>query len=653
MYETRVQAQSELPQLAEKRLRYWDRLARKRLNRRALLAAGSRAGVGAAGIALVGCGGDDDDDDAAAQVSDEQQDTQDAQADAMDEAIDEGQAEASDFEQLIAEIPEAQERYPLVVQYNWRKLDWSTSPYVGGRLQVLGIPPGDYNLMTTETLTQFPMYMNGLYFSALHYGVNLDGPAVRPDLALTSEANPDITEWVFTIPENAFFHDKEPVNGDKLTAEHVKFTFDRFIDTSVWARPLRNVVRVEAPDDTTVKFVLERTELGLPNTLALPYYQVFHPTHFDDADRFSETVIGTGAFVLNSSEPFVRSEATRHPLYWDTARFLPGAEDVPLPFADEMNHDWIPDANAQDAAIRAGELDAVHMEAVRPSRVEQLLETNPDLQFATNIEWSVTQHRAYLQWNNPIFQDERVRRALSVALDRATIVDVAQEGAGVPESGPIPFDQMGLDAPPVADQMGEFWAYNPDQARELLDAAGYGDGLNLTAQFGNLGGVVPDWMPLVQEFWGRVGVNVELQGEEQLRLSTILLDKSFPEIVLTSGLGSILGYDLPTVVSPWHPESPQNWSNVDHPELTAIIDRIDNALDPDTWEDLAWEFHNKFAELQPAVYVAGYHSFFCTQPWIHTVANSAYTTILNYASNNWRNVWIDDTAPGGRGGTPA
>ena len=644
---------NELPRLALDQRRYWDDLARRRMSRRSILSASARAGVGAAGLALVGCGGDDDDDDeqTVAQVAQQaDQVAQQAAQQADGQVVAQQEVAQEQGDQLVGEIPASQERYPWVHRFNWRRLDWGGPPYVGGTIEAFGVPPGDWNVMTTETLTQFPIYMNGLYYSAMHQGIDLDGAAVRPDLALQTQVNPDFTEWTFTLPDNVYFHDIPPVNGARMTSEEVKFSFDRFIDTSVWNLPLSDVERIEAPDPTTVVFKMKRPALNLERVLAMPYFMIFHPEHFDDPDRFSQQVIGTGAWQLTSNEPFVRSTAVRHPRYWGTSHYLEDWPDVRLPFADELNFSFISDPNALDAALRGGEVDSWFATGIRPKRVLDLLDDQPDLQVAANMEWGLTHWRAFLQHNNPLFKDVRVRRALSMAVDRREIVDVTLEGAGVPEATPVPFDQMGLEGPPTPDQMGDYWEYNPEEAKRLLDAAGYGDGFSITALISLLS-VIPDWIPLVQKYWGDVGIDVKIEGREDLQLSAALLQKNFDEVILTDGLGSILAYDLPQVVNVYRPGSPQNFGNVDEPRLNDIFERIDNSLEPDEWPTLAREFHDTFVDLWPSVYFAGYHTWHINQPWLHTIANTLYTTILNYSSINWRSQWIDDSAPDGRGGT--
>ncbi len=113
----------------------------------------------------------------------------------------------------------------------------------------------------------------------------------------------------------------------------------------------------------------------------------------------------------------------------------------------------------------------------------------------------------------------------------------------------------------------------------------------------------------------------------------------------------MLGYNLDQSVRVmFHPTSPQNYANVNDPELTPLLDKVHTSTNPDEWTQLAKQCFDVTNKNVPVLYVCGYHTWFVTQPWIHTIANTYYTTIINYGTSNWRNIWIDDSAPGGRGG---
>jgi ABC-type transport system substrate-binding protein len=546
------------------------------------------------------------------------------------------------------EIPATLAELKYVKKYNWRNLKWGGTPYMGGTLQAAGYPPPNWDLMTTQTLTQFPPYYNGLYYSALHAGLNLETSCVEADLAQKSEHTPDYLSWTFTLPENVFFHDLAPVNGAQMTSADVKFSFERYIDTSLWNLPLAGVDHIEAPDPKTIKFVLKEPALNFPNILALPYYQVFNQKHFEDKNRWSTQPIGTGAFILKDSKALQISHAQRNPKYWDTARWLKGYENAKLPFVDNYVSTYYADIASLQAGLRGKSVDCADLEGQLPSVLEDLLKANPDLQVTTDAEWALTPHRIFLNWKNPLFADVRVRRALSMALDREQIVQVALGGAGIAASSPVPYDQMGLDGPPALKDMGEFMQFNKDKAKSLLAEAGHSNGFSFTAKQASAS--VPSWMTLVQKFFKDIGVDMKIETTPPLGTTQALVDKNF-DAILSNSEGSILGYDIDQVMRPmFGVGSAANYASVDDKELNPIMDKIHSSTNPDEWTSLAKQAFDVFNKNQDVLYVHGFHTWYAAQPWVHTIANTYYTTIANYAAANYRNVWVDDTAPGGRGG---
>jgi peptide/nickel transport system substrate-binding protein len=546
-----------------------------------------------------------------------------------------------------ASVPSALARYPLVAKYNWRKLDWGGKPYVGGTLQVAGYPPPDYNLMTTETLTQFPIYMNALFYPPIHYGNNLDTGTVEPDLVQRAEHTPDYMSWTFTLPQNVYFQDLPPVNGAQMTSADVKFSFERYIDTSLWNLPLANVDHIEAPDQYTVKFVMKHPTLRLPDILALPYYQIFNPAHFADKTRFSQQPIGTGAFILKSSEALSKSEAVRNPKYWGKSWWLPNYGTQGLPFVDDFKVTYFSDPASLDAGLRGQSVDAADLGGALPSRIDDLLKANPKLKVTTQAEWAVTPTRVTWNWkNNPVFADVRVRQALSMALDRQNIVNVAFGGAGVVGTSPVPYDQLGLDGPPTLDDLGPNFKYDPAGAKQLLAQAGHPNGFSLTAL--DPAASPAAWATLVQKYWKDIGVTLNIQTTPSVQVTAALVKKDF-DIIMSAG--NVLGFNLEQAVLPlFYPDSPQNWGNVNDPEMTAVLDKLRASTNPDEWVDLAKQVFQVFNRNVDQLYVCGYHTFYATQPWVHTLAVTYYTTVGNYSSANWRNVWLDDSAPNGRGG---
>ena len=231
---------------------YWQRMRRRRMSRRALLGASARAGVGAAGLALVGCGDDDDDGQAAAQVQQQQQAMQQQAADqqqqqAMQQQAADQQAQQAD-QQQAAEQQDGQQQAAVAAASDIVRGGTRTAPFVG---PYSGNPP---TLDPYENLTYRAQIPSGFHYSKLiqaitgSEGVNpINLAEYEPDLAAAMPEIPDDTTFVFTIREDATWHDVEPLNGRQVTLDDINMTHDRFQEISPNAAGWNKVISAFDP----------------------------------------------------------------------------------------------------------------------------------------------------------------------------------------------------------------------------------------------------------------------------------------------------------------------------------------------------------------------------------------------------------------------
>ena len=217
-------------------MNYWSRVHRRRLSRRTLLGASARAGVGAAGLALVGCGDDDDDDGAVA----------DAPA---------GQDQAAD---------QADEQAEQVVSAKTR----------GGTLR-FSTPAATHDFFdphrTVFGPTQFWM---GFYMNNIIRWRNKENGVLEADVAGLPEI-PDEETYVFTVTPGARFWDQAPTEGGReVTADDLRFNMQRRIDavdstgaedgTFLTASSYQKTVEMEVIDNQTINMKTGRPGCDVP-----------------------------------------------------------------------------------------------------------------------------------------------------------------------------------------------------------------------------------------------------------------------------------------------------------------------------------------------------------------------------------------------------
>ncbi len=271
------------------------------------------------------------------------------------------------------------------------------------------------------------------------------GGVLIPELATEWEGNDDSTVWVFKLREGVEFHDGKP-----FTSEDAVFSLNihRGADTvSVNKSLMEQVSDVQAtgPHEMTVT-------LSAPNASFASVFSmnpmVMVPAGTTDFDKG----VGTGGYILEVYEPGVRSRVTRNPNYWKENRA----------HFDAVEMLAVRDVNARTTALQTGEIDAMN-------NVDTA--TAPLVQAMPGIDLIQTQgkvHYCYsMMASDPAYQDNDVRMAMKLAIDRQDFVDKILNGFGS-----IANDQpIGAAYPDHNPNLVQH-EYDPDKARSLMKKAG-------------------------------------------------------------------------------------------------------------------------------------------------------------------------------------
>ncbi len=473
---------------------YWQRMRRNRVSRRALLRASGRAGVGAAGLALVGCG--DDDDDSVAQVVQQQQQqpqamqqqgqSQPQQQQAMQQEGDaDQQADRADQQeddepeqQVVSDGPQPQ--YGGIVR---RASTIETHDYWDPHRGVFGP-------------TQF---MHSLLYNNLIRWKNKEKSEMEADIASLPE-NPDETTYIFNINPRARWHDAYPTEGGRnITAEDIVVNVDRntagvdstgaedgsFLGLSSW----RKIASVEAVDDLTLRTTSDGIDSTyLSATFLRPFGWMAAPEGIREWGTESDVwrddpttlrVAGSGPFIAESFEPTEVFVANRNADYW---------KDDPwgrqLPYIDRFEYYNLFDETAIETAVRSKELDGAWLNI---SRVESLLNDFPQMQRNTvgggftimirtnyNPDWPGEDGEG-----NP-WLDRRVAAAFHLATDRYLMIDTVYLGSAKPSVlEEIPWFSTFWS--PSGEEITDIPGFRADreqdlqEANELMDASGFRD----------------------------------------------------------------------------------------------------------------------------------------------------------------------------------
>ena len=388
--------------------------------------------------------------------------------------------------------------------------------------------------------------------------------SIVPDLAERWEYKTP-TQVVFTLRKGVRFHNKPPVNGREVTADDVKWSLERFIAKSGFKQRLESVQAIDVVDRHTVRITLKEPFAPLLSHLANPSFCAILPKEAEEKFKdfnHPDAVIGTGPFILRSYEKGVRLVFERNPDY-----FMKG-----MPYLDGVVGEVAPDTSTRLSLLRSGKAEFAHIWGwLSPDEVRDIKKTNPEL-VATAYQ-VIGQGYIYMRTDQPPFNDVRVRRAVSLAIDRKSWNEALLFNEGCVDSGPVPcaLKEWKLDAAKMDPAKAKYQVgYDPAEAKKLLAEAGHGKGL--TVPMFHWPGYVSPWKSfydLAAESLGKVGITVELKPEEYGKyISTTFLGK-FDRMAM--------GPSTPfTEVDDWlfgthHPGQSANRSSVNDVELDKLL----------------------------------------------------------------------------------
>ena len=320
-----------------------------------------------------------------------------------------------------------------------------------------------------------------------------------PHLAKSWSFSDDGMEWTFKLRENVKFHDGEP-----LTAEAVKYSFERFMDKNhpeykcgKWSFApgyARGVKRVEVVDRLTGKLVFKAPHAAFVNTyLSQPVLGVISPKAFKKSCKdFGNNPVGTGPYKLESWERGVKLTMVRNEDYWGTK-----------PKNKRIIWRPISEDTTRVAELLAGGVDVIL--PVFPDSISQIkANANTKILEGPGLTiWFVMMNHDKKPFNN-----KKVRQALNYAVNKQAIVRDVQEGTGIVATQAVHPTSWGYN--PKARS----YPYNPEKAKKLLAEAGYPNGFNATLWLPESGSGMQqpkEMAQVIQANLKAIGVNLKLE----------------------------------------------------------------------------------------------------------------------------------------------
>jgi peptide/nickel transport system substrate-binding protein len=402
---------------------------------------------------------------------------------------------------------------------------------------------------------------------------------VEPGLAEAYTISHDGLVYRFTLRNNIYFHNGNPVN-----INDVIFTLNRLRGANGEAKltsELDDVVSLQAIDNRTLEIVL-----GKPNSSFITFmYRAIIPEGYDDQ---ANNPIGAGPFRFVEYLPQNRIILERFDQYYRSQGDI-----------DRVIIRIITDPDARLLALQSGDIDFT---GVSSQRVDDFRSRFQIIQAEANSVFIFGMNNEH-----PVLSDVRVRQAINYALDRQEIIDFVFNGFGT--------ELVSSMSPAMAQVFNEslLGNYNTNltKARELLSAAGYPQGFQITLRISGHSEIYSDTAQVIQQQLARVGIQVNIEVIEwSMWLSEIYTDRSF-ETTLIDFTGKLDPYP---VLRRYLTNFSRNFLNHRSSRFDDIIEAALRSSNPQERNRLYKEAQAILVETVPAAFLADYQFIWAMNP---------------------------------------
>jgi peptide/nickel transport system substrate-binding protein len=281
-----------------------------------------------------------------------------------------------------------------------------------------------------------------------------------PWLAERWEINGDNTRYTFHLRSGVTFSD-----GTPLDAAAVKYNLDRILDpktTSSYAKSLLGPVgSITLLDERTVVISYQEPFAPLLQGLSLPYLGLQSPTDLRAAQSTTNTVVGSGPFVLDAFTKGSGSRLNRRADY----NWGPGyASHTGPAHLDAIVFKYLPEASVRLGALTSGQVQAI--DDLPPANF-RAIQSDDRLAVVTRENPGINRS-FFLNTSKGPFEDVRVRQAFQSAVDVASAVKAAYFGTVKPADNILALATLYYD-PSIASS----WGLDVAKANRLLDEAGW------------------------------------------------------------------------------------------------------------------------------------------------------------------------------------
>lgn len=345
---------------------------------------------------------------------------------------------------------------------------------------------------------------------------------IEPLLAERWEVTSDAKTSTFHLRKGVKYADLPPVNGREITAADVKFSFEYTsrtgefakLSASTFAYMFEGLESIQTPDPYTVVVKFKEGFAPFLSYAASSDNPIMPREIYGQDGHFKDRVVGSGPFQLDvaASLPNSRLVMKKNPTYFEEGR----------PYLDQVHHLVVTDEATRLAAFVSKQID-YYGGTVDAQVAEEVKRTVPN---AVEYGFASTPRILALNFQRPPLNDLRVRKAISLAIDRDELIKIAGGRGEWAVSMTNIFTDLFTQ-----QEIKSIIKQDPEEARRLLQQAGYSQGLQLELIF-NAEGADSRAAQLYQAQLKKVGINIVLAPLESAEVTRRRRAKALDLLVL-------------------------------------------------------------------------------------------------------------------------
>ena len=461
------------------------------------------------------------------------------------------------------------------------------------------------------------------------------GPSIKysdlqigPNLAAKWET-PDPQTYIYHLRNGVKWQNLAPVNGRVFDASDVKWTYQYMSRTGSMtnltpapsASMFSSLDRIETPDASTVSVHFGEPFVPFLGYSASQWVPILAHEIFDADGDFKLRTVGTGPFYFDAegSQTGTHRLYKKNPNYWNAGR----------PYVDEVNQLILADQPTINSAFQTGRLDILDYSGLEARTVDALQKAVPA---ASVYQYADSNNAYYIYFNitKAPMTDDRVRKAISLGIDRDELIKTLFDGNGQ-------WSLAGAAAGMFTqDEVKQVLKYDPAQAKQLLAAAGYPNGVDIefiwNAAYGD---TFTTKAQLLQSQLKKIGVNLALkplQGNEDA-----LRRRSGDFVFNITPRGQGISADIDSYVyGMFHPNSADNYGRINDPQLNPLLEAQRRELDPEKRKEIVKQAARRINDVPWALTLFYGPGYVMTQ---HRLKNYAPNVAFSYGQVLWDS-WV-------------